>query len=61
MGKALNVLFSTVTKEELDAVRNKLGAFEEDQLALLQVEKDSISILNISGVELAGNRHSINQ
>ena len=50
MGKALCVLFGTVTEEELDVIRSKLSAFEKDQLAFVQVEKDSISILNITRV-----------
>ena len=61
MGKALNVLFGIVSEEELDIVRSKLSAFEKDQLALVQLEKDSISILNITRVGLARNRRSINQ
>ena len=61
MGKALNVLFGTIFEEELDVVRSKLSSFEKDQLALVQVEKDRISILNITRVELARNYHSINQ
>ena len=61
MGKELNVLFGTVSEEESDVVRSKLSTFEKDQLALVQVEKDSISILNITRVELAGNHRSINQ
>ena len=59
MGKVLNVLFGTVSKEKLDVVKSKLSAFEKDQLALAR--KDSISILNISRVEFAGNCRSINQ
>ena len=61
MEKSLKLLFGTVSEEELDVIRSKLSAFEKDQLALVQVEKDSISILNITRMELAGNRRSINQ
>ena len=61
MGKTLSVLFGTVFEEELNVIRSKLSAFKKDQLALVQVEKDSISILNITRVELAGNRLSINR
>ena len=60
MGKTLNVLFGTVSEKKLDVIRSKLSDFEKDQLVFIQVEKDTISILNISMVELAGNRCSIN-
>ena len=35
MGKALNLLFGTVSEEESDVVRSKLSTFEKDQLALV--------------------------
>ena len=31
LGKALNVLFGTVSEEELDVIRSRLSAFEKDQ------------------------------
>ena len=40
MGKALNLLFGTVSEEGLNVVKSKLNVFEKDQLALAQVKKD---------------------
>ena len=60
MGKALNVLFGTITVEELDVLERRLKASEKGQLELAQVEKDSMTILNITRVELADNCRNIN-
>ena len=48
MGKALNVLFGTITEEELDVLERRLKASEKGQFELAQVEKDSMTILNIT-------------
>ena len=61
MGKALNILVGTITEEELDVLERRLKASEKGQLELAQVEKDSMTILNITRVELADNRHNINE
>ena len=61
MGKALNVLFGTITEKELDVLERRLKASEKGQLELAQVEKDSMTILNITRVELADNRRNINE
>ena len=61
MGKALNVLFGTITEEELDVLERRLKASEKGQLELAQVEKDSMTILNITRVELADNHRNINE
>ena len=61
MGKALNVLFGTITEEELDVLERRLKASEKGQLELAQVEKDSMTILNITRVELVDNRRNINE
>ena len=61
MGEVLNVLFGTITEEELDVPERRLKASEKGQLELAQVEKDSMTILNITRVELADNRRNINE
>ena len=60
MGKALKVLFGNVTEEELGTIRDKLNNFERDQRTLIQVEKRSISNINITRVELKKDRRKIN-
>ena len=60
MGKALNVLFGTVTEQELGTIKDKLNNFERDHRTLVQVEKRSISIINITRVELEKGRRNIN-
>ena len=60
MGKALNVLFGTVTEEELGTTRDKLNNFERDQRTLVLVEKRSISIINIARIELKKDDRNIN-
>ena len=59
MEKAVNVLFGTVTEEELGNIKDKLINFEKDQRTLVLVEKRNISIINVSSVELEKGRRNI--
>ena len=60
VGKALNVLFGTVSETELWAIKQKLIAIEEGERVLVQEAKSSLSILNGTRVDLTKNRQAIN-
>lgn len=60
VGKALNVFFGTMSEDNMRTIRSKLGNVERDQQVLTQVTKESVSILNVTRLELAENRGSIN-
>ena len=61
VGKALNVLFGTVSETELRAIKQKLIAVEEGERVLVQEAKSSLSILNVTRVDLTKNRQAINR
>ena len=61
VGKALNVLFGTVSETELRAIKQKLIAIEEGERVLVQEAKSSLSILNVTRVDLTKNRQAINR
>ena len=60
VGKALNVLFGTVSETEMQAIKQKLIAIEEGERVLVQEAKSSLSILNGTRVDLTKNRQAIN-
>ena len=60
VGKALNVFFGTVSETELWAIKQKLIAIEEGERVLVQEAKSSLSILNVTRVDLTKNRQAIN-
>ena len=60
VGKALNVLFGTVSEKELRAIKQKLIAIEEGERVMVQEAKSSLSILNGTRVDLTKNRQAIN-
>ena len=57
----LNVLFGTVSETELRAIKQKLIAIEEGERVLVQEAKSSLSVLNVTRVDLTKNRQAINQ
>ena len=59
VGKALSVLFGTVSEEDVRVIRRKLTDVERNQKTIAQVARESLSILNITRVELSKNRVSI--
>ena len=61
VSKALNVLFGTVSETELRAIKQKLIAVEEGERVLVQEAKSSLSILNVTRVDLTKNRQAINR
>ena len=60
VGKALNVLFGTVSETELRVIKQKLIAIEEGSMVLVQEAKSSLSILDVTRVDLTKNRQTIN-
>ena len=60
VGKALSVLFGTVSEEDVRVIRRKLSDVERNQKTIAQVARESLSILNITRVELSKNKVSIN-
>ena len=56
IGKALGVLFSTVSEDEIRLIKKKLTHVEQKQQSMAQVVKESVSILNVTSLEMAENR-----
>ena len=61
VGKALNVLFGTVTEADLQSIKQKLIAIGEGERVLVQEAKSSLSILNVTRIDLTKNRQAINR
>ena len=59
VGKALSFLFGTVTKSDLNSIKSGIRKLSENQVKLLHVVKESVSILNITRAEVLQNRHTI--
>lgn len=49
-----------MTEEDVKVIRRKLGEVEKDQRVLAQMARESVSILNVTRLELEKNRASIN-
>lgn len=60
IGKALGVLFGTVSEDEIRLIKRKLTQVEQRQQSTAQVVKESVSILNVTRLEVAINREIIN-
>ena len=60
-GKILNFLFGTLTQNDLDIVQKHISTLETNQQNIVHVLEDSLTILNMSRIEIAENRHSINE
>lgn len=56
VGKALSVLFGTVTNDDIESMRKKLGEVEKNNKVLAQVVRESVSILNVTRLELTKNK-----
>ena len=60
IGKALGVLFGTVSGDEIWLIEKKLTQVKQKQQSMAQVVKESESILNVTWLEMVENRESIN-
>lgn len=60
VGKALSFLFGTVSESELKTVRKSVKTLSDNQQEIIHVLEDSISVLNLSRVEISENRQAIN-
>ena len=60
VGKALSVLFGTMSEEDVKVIWRKLSDVERNQKTIAQSARESLSISNITRVELSKNRVSIN-
>lgn len=60
VGKVLNVLFGTVSEVYIKVIKRKLKNIVKDQRILAQMTGENVSILNVTRIELAKNRASIN-
>lgn len=47
-------------EDDLNVAKRKLNALENDQKKLAQVTKDSVIVLNVTRIDVAKNKHSIN-
>lgn len=60
-GKILSWAFGTLTNADLKVLKSSLRTLAAQQQNILHVVKDSVSILNITRVEVSQNRRAVNQ
>ena len=60
VGKVLSFLFGTATKSDVRVMRKGLEVLSTNQESLIHVIEDSLSIINITRIELTKNRLAIN-
>ena len=61
VGKVLSFLFGTLSSEDLDSIRRNVNALAQNQQKITHVLQESLSILNVSRIEVAENRKSVNE
>ena len=59
VGSALSFLFGVVSEDQLGQIRNSINVLARNQHAVLHVVKESLTILNVSRVQISENRHAI--
>ena len=60
VGQLLGGLFGVVTEEQLEVVKGQVQSLVERQADIVHAIEESVSVLNVTRVELAENRHAIN-
>ena len=60
IGKALGVLFGTITEDDLDTVKTNINQMHRTQQEFAHVLTDSVTIVNITREQVMENRHSLN-
>ena len=60
VGKALNWLFGTVSQDDLNVIRGNINLLSANQQAIKHVVSQSLSILNVSRLQISENRQQIN-
>lgn len=61
VGKALSFLFGTVSKSDLRKISRNINVLADNQETIIHVLNDSLSILNVTRVQVQENRHAIRQ
>lgn len=59
LGKALSYLTGTLTKKDLKKVYNHINTLSSNQEQIIHVLNDTLSILNVTNIEVQRNRHAI--
>ena len=59
VGKALSWLFGTLTKNDLRKVYKQIDLLGDNQEQIIHVLNDTISVLNVTTVQVKENRHAI--
>ncbi|KAK6183155.1 hypothetical protein SNE40_010686 [Patella caerulea] len=60
VGKALSYLFGTVSQSEFNTIKHNVKKLYKNQESIIHVVDQSLSILNVSRIEISKNRASIN-
>ena len=61
VGKALHFLFGSVSDSDLEAVHRGVRILTENQKSMAHVVRESLSIINVSRVQISENRQTINE
>jgi uncharacterized coiled-coil protein SlyX len=61
VGKVLSFLFGTLSSEDLDSMRRNVNVLAQNKQKITHVLQENLSILNVSRIEVAENRKSVNE
>ena len=59
VGKALSFLFGTVSQSDLESVYKQIDILGDNQQEIIHVVNSTLSILNVTSIEVKKNRHAI--
>ena len=61
VGGALSFLFGSVSEDELERISENVRKLEQNQLSIMHVLKENISLLNATRIAVSDNREKINE
>ena len=61
VGKVLSFLFGTLSSEDLDSMRRNVNVLAQNKQKITHVLQENLNILNVSRIEVAENRKSVNE
>ena len=60
MGKLLSGLFGAISEDQLEIVKQQVQSLMKGQVDITHALEESVSVLNVTRIELEENRHAIN-
>lgn len=59
IGKAMSVLFGTLSEEDISSIKSNIRVLAENQNKISHVLTENLSILNVTRIEVSQNRQAI--